>query len=772
MPRIVLRDIETEKTLSVADSEAIIGRDPTAGFVIEGPKSKVVSGRHAKIYLQDNQWWIADTSRNGTILDDERLQPGHPYPIRVGQTIGLGDSGPRLRIAALEAKKGQAETVMEIPDINVPDAPAGGTAPRKSLPAIKPSPAATAQAAEARTHAMRRSEAIRAGILVEESTEPAPAPDWVIHLVMRLTTTNQHFDVRGETIKIGRAPECLVQISPEMGASVSRVHAEIAIMDGGIHLRDPGSRNGTYLQGRRLDAPHPLAKGDMIMLGSGGPTFSVEELRIVKGNQSPAAPAPTGPVPSAPPQSPPPAPPPSSAAQKLAAEEAREAEVRETGPTPSMRPSPPPVGAAEPASARQIAKPLSAAAKLARRSFAGVGRTAFFKDVLEDMSQKNAQRMRAVIWVSVTAIVLVAAGSLYVFQKRVAASELRMSEERKALEARADSIRTLAAREADALRAAFDSARQSSAPRAVLDSLREALADASRRTGGLEEALTRARQSLNQQLAEGDASRRKAEEEMNRLRTEVGRAQAGGEGSRAALDSLRRALRGAEDRATDIAAQLKAVRSSNADLGQVAQLNQNAVGLVTMFSDTSGAEGSGFAITPSGYFVTNRHVVTNDSGKVADSVFVTMADKRYGAWHRADVVAIGQGDVDIAVLKLRNYKGTYVEKVDWSSSSARQGEPAALIGFPRGTMVALDSSDVVRTSMSAGIFSKVSGSRIQFDGFSQGGSSGSPVFNASGEVVAVHYAGLRGTVGLGFAVPVSKVVGLLPSDARGELGIR
>jgi S1-C subfamily serine protease len=87
-------------------------------------------------------------------------------------------------------------------------------------------------------------------------------------------------------------------------------------------------------------------------------------------------------------------------------------------------------------------------------------------------------------------------------------------------------------------------------------------------------------------------------------------------------------------------------------------------------------------------------------------------------------------------------------------------------------MVALDGADTVRTSMSAGIFSKVTPSRIQFDGFSQGGSSGSPVFAASGEVVAVHFAGLRGTVGLGFAIPVSQVVSLLPAEARNELGIR
>ena len=74
--------------------------------------------------------------------------------------------------------------------------------------------------------------------------------------------------------------------------------------------------------------------------------------------------------------------------------------------------------------------------------------------------------------------------------------------------------------------------------------------------------------------------------------------------------------------------------------------------------------------------------------------------------------------------------------------------------------------------MSAGIFSKVTPAQIQFDGFSQGGSSGSPVFAASGDVVAVHYAGLRGAVGLGFAIPVSHVLPLLPPEARSELGIR
>lgn len=757
MPRIVLKDLETEKTQTVSDTEAALGRDPACGFVIEGPKSRVVSGRHARVFYQDNAWWIEDTSRNGTVLDDERLQAGQRHAIRVGQVIGLGESGPRFLVMSLESRK-VAETVLELPDLNAPAPPSSSTAPRQSAPsrqapsagpparaaASAPPAGAPVDLAQASTKAMRYSEAVRAGLNLEEPTEPmSPSPDWLVHVVLRATNTNQRFDVRSIVVKLGRSPDCNVQIPPEQGASVSRIHAEIAIQDGGVVVRDAGSRNGTFVNGKRLEGSHSAGKSDLIMLGSGGPTFSIEDLHIVRG-QAPA-PAPGGTPETTP-----------AEAKHGRGAAARPSQEPRTDPSPKRK--------------GLVAKAMGPATNLARRSFAGAGRTAFFKDVLEDMSQKSARRVRIVVWASVGTTVLIAGILLGVTQWRVTASEQRMAQQRAQFEARADSIRRAASAEAERLRAAFDSARLSSAPRAVLDSLRDALADASRRTGVLEQALARARQSLDQQLAAGDSARRRAEEDMNRLRTEVTRAQAGGDVSRVALDSLRRALKDAAARASEVASQIRAVRG--ADLAQVAQLNQNAVGLVTMFADTSGAEGSGFAITPSGYFVTNRHVVTTDSGKLADSVFITMADQRYVSWLRADVVALGHGDVDIAVLKIREYRGPYIKKVDWGTANARQGEPAALIGFPRGTMVALDSSDIVRTSMAAGIFSKITPNRIQFDGFSQGGSSGSPVFNATGEVVAVHFAGLRGTVGLGFAVPVSRVVPLLPGDAKTELGIR
>ena len=754
MPRIVLKDLDTEKAQSVPETEALIGRDPACHFVIEGQKSRVVSSRHARIFFQDNSWWIEDTSRNGTILDDERLQVGQRHALRVGQVIGLGESGPRLRVSALESRQMMA-TVVEPPDLNrqEPVAPREKekpgepvkptTAPRQSAGAQAPAtPGAFPDVAAGKTSAMRRSEAIRAGLQIEESTEPmSPAPDWLVHVVMRATNTNQRYDVKSMTVKMGRAPECNVQIPAEHGASVSRVHAEVSIQDGGVSVKDAGSRNGTFLNGKRLEGPHALARSDLIMLGSGGPTFSVEELHIVKGQ----APEPT-----------------ITPAEAYAKRDTAGAVGGSpTDPQPALK------------RVKEDSKPVGAAPEL-RRSFAGVGRTAFFKDVLEDMSQKNAKRVRVVVWASVGTTILVAAAILGITQWRLTESEKRMEADRARIQAASDAEKARAIAAASQLRASFDSALSSSAPRAVIDSLRNALADASRRTGMLEQSLVRARQSLDQQLAAGDSARRRAEDDMTRLRAEVSKAQAG-EGSRAALDSLRRALRGAEERANDVANQVRAVRGSN--LAQVSQMNQAAVGLLFMFTDPKRErmiDGTGFVITRSGYLVTNKHNVVDDAGNIRDTVYVTMADQKFGTQTRVSVVGVSR-DADLALVKIPGYTGPFMSKIDWNGVGAAQGEPAALIGFPGGVGLAFDedrNSSTIRTTMSAGIFSKVAQDRIQFDGFTVKGSSGSPIFNANGEVVAVHKQGLEGGAGMSFAVPIARVIPLLPPDAKSELGLR
>ncbi|HKF42823.1 MAG TPA: FHA domain-containing protein [Thermoanaerobaculia bacterium] len=77
----------------------------------------------------------------------------------------------------------------------------------------------------------------------------------------------------GETV-FGRGPDSAVWIDDE---SVSRRHARIRITKGAARLEDLGSRNGTFVNGRRIQTAE-LADKDEIRLGSVALT-----LRILAG---------------------------------------------------------------------------------------------------------------------------------------------------------------------------------------------------------------------------------------------------------------------------------------------------------------------------------------------------------------------------------------------------------------------------------------------------------------------------------------------------------
>lgn len=563
---------------------------------------------------------------------------------------------------------------------------------------------------------------------VAPTAEPAAAaPEFRLRL--HDLRSGGDFEATGGRIRIGRGKECELRPVEIGDASVSRVHCEVVLLPaGGVVVRDARSRNGTLLNGEPLSAERPLAVGDRIQLGDAGPELLVERLE---------GPGVAAPVP------PPAAPEPAHAPHAHA-------------PEPAVAPAP------------AAAAAVPAGAPDARRSFGGKGRTIFIRDLIDDSHRKSVSRVRWIVW-SFVVLLVVGLGGLYWWsEQRVRATEEELASQRRELEAArasADSVRSAAMAEYQRLSVALVDAREASAPAEVVDSLRTALAAAEQRTSALEDALQRAQTAVAAQLAAGDSLRRAAQDEIERLRAQM--AESSGNVSRELLDSLREAVGAAERRAAEIEANVRAVRGT--DLATVAQANQGAVGLVSTFAGPDIFDGSGFAVTASGYFITNRHVVS-PGGRSPDSVFVTMADHRTMA--RADVIAVQAAPgPDLAVIRIRDYSGPHVAGVDWIGNRARQGEPAALIGFPAGVAAALDQTRTVRTSMSAGIFSKVTPTLIQFDGFTVGGSSGSPVFNAQGEVVSVHARGLREAAGLGFTVPVRLVLSLLPPDARRELGL-
>lgn len=72
------------------------------------------------------------------------------------------------------------------------------------------------------------------------------------------------------TVAIGRHSSCQLAIRRE---DISRRHAEVHHEDGRFVIRDFGSTNGTFVNGRRLKGPQALNPGDRIDVGSSTITF-------------------------------------------------------------------------------------------------------------------------------------------------------------------------------------------------------------------------------------------------------------------------------------------------------------------------------------------------------------------------------------------------------------------------------------------------------------------------------------------------------------------
>jgi pSer/pThr/pTyr-binding forkhead associated (FHA) protein len=71
---------------------------------------------------------------------------------------------------------------------------------------------------------------------------------------------------------IGRDRDAVVWIDDE---SVSRRHARISIGNEGASIEDLGSKNGTYLAGKKIRAPTRLTNRDVVKVGPATLTLRV-----------------------------------------------------------------------------------------------------------------------------------------------------------------------------------------------------------------------------------------------------------------------------------------------------------------------------------------------------------------------------------------------------------------------------------------------------------------------------------------------------------------
>ena len=291
------------------------------------------------------------------------------------------------------------------------------------------------------------------------------------------------------------------------------------------------------------------------------------------------------------------------------------------------------------------------------------------------------------------------------------------------------------------------------------------------RAAEAEQRLQEAQLRFTEQLRHADSLQERAALELADLRNELATARSSAV-RRELIDSLERRVHDAEQRAAHqaTAPAPAAVPTASLDFTSVARENARAVGLVIVRFPSDSVMGSGFVITPSGYFVTNRHVV-QEEGRSAGQRQVQVVMAETNVTLPADVVSVSSAqNQDVAILKIRGYRGPAVRSIDWLGRGAQQGAQAAMIGFPFGTSLAVDNAGYIHSTLFGGYIAQT-GEWIRFAANTYAGVSGSPVFNADGQVIAVHFGAPREGPGLGISVPMSKVRRWLPSEARAELGL-
>ena len=188
--------------------------------------------------------------------------------------------------------------------------------------------------------------------------------------------------------------------------------------------------------------------------------------------------------------------------------------------------------------------------------------------------------------------------------------------------------------------------------------------------------------------------------------------------------------------------------------------------------------GSGFIVDPSGYIVTNNHVISGgdprggDAKVSVDTITVTLADRRE---YKARVV--GRDTLsDLALLKIEASGLPYVKF--GNSRQTRVGDWAIAIGNPFGLggTVTAGIVSALHRNIGSGQYDRY----IQTDASINQGNSGGPLFDLDGNVIGINtaiFSPTGGNVGLGFAIPAESAQPVIEqlrgggAVKRGYLGV-
>lgn len=176
-------------------------------------------------------------------------------------------------------------------------------------------------------------------------------------------------------------------------------------------------------------------------------------------------------------------------------------------------------------------------------------------------------------------------------------------------------------------------------------------------------------------------------------------------------------------------------------------------------SYTANAAGTGMIVSNDGYILTNKHVIEG-----ASTVQVVLDNGT--AYTEVEVVGTDPLN-DIAFLKIKDAKDLPTVRLG-DSKTVSAGEQVIAIGNALGQYQNTITAGVISgtgrslTATSSDYStSETLTDMIQTDAAINSGNSGGPLVNAAGEVIGINTATSTDADGIGFAIPISSVKGML-----------
>ena len=292
-------------------------------------------------------------------------------------------------------------------------------------------------------------------------------------------------------------------------------------------------------------------------------------------------------------------------------------------------------------------------------------------------------------------------------------------------------------------------------------------ARAARELAGLQHRADSLTTEMNHLLSQFQDQIQTVRQALQQSQTEVARLRgqlviAGSSGDAAAMTRLRAELDDAERRQRGIAG------AAAVDYRAISQKNQDAVAMVIVeFPGEERFSGTAFAVDSQGTMVTNKHVLVGEEGtRTPQRIAVKFSGSRQ--WFPGRLVGVSDS-ADVGVLRVDIRGGTpRVLGVERNALTLQRGDPVAIIGYPLGFDLPMEGQSrdvqnfVAEPTLTVGTASKVLRGVVQVDGYGAPGSSGSPIFDRNGRVVAVLYGGERESNGkIIYAVPVAHVLSYL-----------